>query len=738
MTKQEILDLVDKENIHFFRLQFIDIFGFMKNVAIPRSQIEKALDGKMMFDGSSIDGFVRINESDMYLKPDYGTFVVLPWRHLDGRGAARIICDVYKSDGKTPFEGCPRVNLKRVLGEAEKLGYTMNVGPECEFFLFRYDENGRPTTVTQDVAGYFDVDPADEGIACRREIIETLEQMGFEIEASHHEVAEGQHEINFKYADAITCADNTVTYKWVVKTIAKKYGLHATFMPKPVFGINGSGMHTNQSLFTLDGKNAFLDESADLELSDVARQYIAGIMKHARSFAAVTNPLVNSYKRLVAGYEAPVYVAWSASNRSASTRANMSLLASISSGVSSPRSPTASARSNIIGMALSISVTATPSISSWRRPEANSAPVTAPSVLAKAMRIGATDYLLKPFKPDQISLVMERISVQKRLVSQYNYLKGRLEKITRFDNIIGQAPAMEAVFSLIPEVAQSDSSILLFGETGTGKELVAKAIHAESRRSHLPFIAINCGAIPESLLESELFGHQKGVFTGATRARKGFLEVVSGGTLFLDEIGEISSKMQIDLLRVLEEKKITSIGSREPVDVDFRLVSATRQDLKKEAAEGNFREDFFYRINVIMIEIPPLRKRKEDISLLVEHFLIKYSQETSKKVDHVTSNAMGLLKQYDWPGNVRELENAIERAVVLSKSRTLRPEDFSFIQPSGIQFSESLSLREMEKEYIQKILEENTWNVTQSAKILGINRVTLHKMIKRYNLKRTP
>jgi DNA-binding NtrC family response regulator len=356
----------------------------------------------------------------------------------------------------------------------------------------------------------------------------------------------------------------------------------------------------------------------------------------------------------------------------------------------------------------------------------------------KAMRIGATDYLLKPFKPEHLSLVMERISVQKKLVSQYNYLKGRLEKITRFDNIIGQSPPMEAVFSLIPEVAQSDSSILLFGETGTGKELVAKAIHAESRRSHLPFIAINCGAIPESLLESELFGHQKGVFTGATRARKGFLEVVSGGTLFLDEIGEISQKMQVDLLRVLEEKKITSLGSREPIDIDFRLISATRQDLKKAVAEGNFREDFFYRINVILIEIPPLRKRKEDILLLVEHFLIKYSQETNKKVDHVTSDAIGLLKQYDWPGNVRELENAIERAVVLSKSRTLRTEDFSFIQPSGIQFSESLSLREMEKAYIQKILEENTWNVTQSAKILGINRVTLHKMIKRYNLKRKP
>ncbi len=354
----------------------------------------------------------------------------------------------------------------------------------------------------------------------------------------------------------------------------------------------------------------------------------------------------------------------------------------------------------------------------------------------KAMRIGATDYLLKPFKPDQLSLVMERIAAQERLVSQYNYLKGHLDKITRFENIIGQSPAMEKVFSLIPEVAQSDASILLFGETGTGKELVAKAIHAESRRSHLPFIAINCGAMPESLLESELFGHQKGVFTGATRARKGFLEVVSGGTLFLDEIGEISPKMQINLLRVLEEKKITSIGSREPVEVDFRLISATRRDLKKEVVEGIFREDFFYRINVIMIEIPPLRKRKEDIPLLAEHFLKKYCQETTKYVDHVTRDAMELLRHYDWPGNVRELENAIERAVVLSKSRTLGVDDLSFIRPPDKPFSKTLSLREMEKAYIQQILEENSWNVTQSAKILDINRVTLHKMMKRYRLER--
>jgi len=319
MTRNEIMKIIEEENIHFFRLQFVDICGFMKNVAIPCSQIEKALDGMMMFDGSSIDGFVRINESDMYLKPDYDTFVILPWRNKEGIAAARIICDIYKSDG-TPFEGCPRVNLKRVLAEAKELGYTMNVGTEAEFFLFEKDEDGTPTTITHDVAGYFTTDPDDMASDCRREIIETLEGMGYEIEASHHEVAEGQHEINFKYADALTCADNTITFKWVVKSIAANYGLHATFMPKPIFGINGSGMHTNQSLFNLDGTNAFYDESDKLELSEIAYKYIAGVLKNARGFVAVTNPLVNSYKRLVPGYEAPVYAAWSAANRSALVR----------------------------------------------------------------------------------------------------------------------------------------------------------------------------------------------------------------------------------------------------------------------------------------------------------------------------------------------------------------------------------------------------------------------------------
>jgi two-component system response regulator HydG len=356
----------------------------------------------------------------------------------------------------------------------------------------------------------------------------------------------------------------------------------------------------------------------------------------------------------------------------------------------------------------------------------------------KAMKLGASDYLLKPFKPEYLSLVMEKVTQQIKLSSEYNYLKSRLEKITRYDDIIGQGPAMSKIFELIPEVARSDSSILLVGETGTGKELVAKAIHAKSNRSYFPFIPINCGAIPDSLLESELFGHQKGAFTGATHSRKGFLEVVSGGTLFLDEIGEVSAKMQIDLLRVLEEKKITRIGDCNPVTVDFRLISATRRDLEQEIAAGNFREDFFYRINVITIHIPPLRERKEDIPLLVEHFLEKYSHETTKRVDHVTRDAVQRLSAYEWPGNVRELENVIERAVVLSKSRTLDLQDFSFLQTSPLIPSKLMSLRQMEKQYIRRILEECGWNITKAAKILDINRVTLHKKIKRFEMQKNP
>jgi two-component system response regulator HydG len=354
----------------------------------------------------------------------------------------------------------------------------------------------------------------------------------------------------------------------------------------------------------------------------------------------------------------------------------------------------------------------------------------------KAMKTGASDYLLKPFKPEQLSLALEKIAQQKRLTTEYNYLKGCLEKMTRFDNIVGQSTAMKKVFELIPEIAESDASILLTGETGTGKELVAKAIHAKSRRSQKPFIAINCGAIPDSLLESELFGHQKGVFTGADHARKGFLEVVSGGTLFLDEIGDISPKMQIDLLRVLEDKTIIRLGSREPTTVDFRLISATRRNLEQEVRTGRFREDFYYRINVIHINIPPLRERKSDIPLLLQHFLNKYSQETAKRVDRVSAETLDLLKGYTWPGNVRELENAVERAVVLSRSRTLKTGDFAFLQ-SNLRFSPiKPTLKELENSYLTQVLKENDWNVTKASGILGINRVTLHKKMKRLGLKR--
>ncbi|MEW9108691.1 type I glutamate--ammonia ligase [Cytobacillus gottheilii] len=313
-TKEDITRIAEEENVKFIRLQFTDILGTIKNVEIPISQLEKALDNKMMFDGSSIEGFVRIEESDMYLYPDLDTWVVFPWTAEKGK-VARLICDIYSPDG-TPFDGDPRNNLRRILSEMEELGFTdFNLGPEPEFFLFKLDQAGEPTLELNDNGGYFDLAPTDLGENCRRDIVLELEEMGFEIEASHHEVAPGQHEIDFKYADALTACDQIQTFKLVVKTIARKHGLHATFMPKPLFGVNGSGMHCNVSLFK-DGKNSFYDENGELQLSETARNFIAGIIKHAPSFTAVTNPTVNSYKRLVPGYEAPCYVAWSARNRS--------------------------------------------------------------------------------------------------------------------------------------------------------------------------------------------------------------------------------------------------------------------------------------------------------------------------------------------------------------------------------------------------------------------------------------
>lgn len=316
-SKEDIIRMVKEDDVEFIRMQFTDIFGQLKNVAITASQIEKAVNNQIMIDGSSIEGFTRIQESDQYLYPDLDTFAILPWRPQYGK-VARLICDVYNPDG-TPFVGDPRGTLKRTLARAAELGYVFNVGPECEFFLFQTDEEGRPTTKTNDEAGYFDLGPLDHGESTRREICLNLEKMGFEIEASHHEVAAGQHEIDFKYADALKTADNIMTFKLAVKTLAQKNGLHATFMPKPIFGINGSGMHTNMSLFK-DGKNVFYDENGDKKLSREAYSFIAGILHHMKGMTAITNPLVNSYKRLVPGYEAPCYMAWSASNRSALIR----------------------------------------------------------------------------------------------------------------------------------------------------------------------------------------------------------------------------------------------------------------------------------------------------------------------------------------------------------------------------------------------------------------------------------
>ena len=309
----DILALLREQEIHFLRLQFTDILGVSKNVEIPRSQFAKALAGDILFDGSSIEGFVRVEESDMLLKPDYSTYRALPFGPPGAR-VARLICDISLPDG-TPFVGDPRGRLKAAVAKAASLGFTMNAGMEAEFFLFKQDASGNATTDTHDVGGYFDLAPVDLGEEARRAIVDTLEQMGFEVEASHHEVAHGQHEIDFRYADALTTADNLTTFRFVVKQVAQRFGLSASFMPKPIFGQNGSGMHTHQSLFR-GSENAFWSADAPFELSDAALHYIGGLLRHARGYCAVTNPLVNSYKRLVAGFEAPINVAWSMRNRS--------------------------------------------------------------------------------------------------------------------------------------------------------------------------------------------------------------------------------------------------------------------------------------------------------------------------------------------------------------------------------------------------------------------------------------
>ena len=312
-SAERILDLTDKFAVDSLRLQFTDVTGINKNVEVPKSQFAKALAGDILFDGSSIEGFVRIEESDMLLKPDLETFRILPYDDEGGR-VARVICDIFQADN-APFAGCPRLTLKRQVAEAAKLGYSMMAGCEAEFFLFKLDEDGRPSLDTHDEGGYFDLAPVDKAEPLRRLIIQDLELLGFEVEAGHHEVAQGQHEIDFKYADAITTADNLATFKFVVRNVAYRHGYLATFMPKPISGANGSGMHTHQSLFQGD-TNAFFAPNTEWQLSRAGLSYIAGLLKHARGIVAVTNPLVNSYKRLVPGYEAPTNVAWSMRNRS--------------------------------------------------------------------------------------------------------------------------------------------------------------------------------------------------------------------------------------------------------------------------------------------------------------------------------------------------------------------------------------------------------------------------------------
>lgn len=316
-SREDILRMVEEQGVSFIRLQFTDILGVVKNVAISRNQLEKALDNQIMFDGSSIEGFTRIQESDMYLRPDYNSFTILPFAPREN-AVARLICDVYMPNS-APFIGDPRGCLRRVLAEAAGMGYELYAGPEPEFYLFKLDADGRPTIIPNDEGGYFDLSPIDLGINTRRDIVLALEQMGFEVEASHHEVGPGQQEIDFKYADALTTADNIITFKFVTKAIAKEHGYHATFMPKPMFGEAGSGMHMHQSLFQ-NGENAFYDPNDRLGLSKIAYWYMGGVLKHARAIAAITNPTVNSYKRLVPGFEAPVYISWSAANRSAMIR----------------------------------------------------------------------------------------------------------------------------------------------------------------------------------------------------------------------------------------------------------------------------------------------------------------------------------------------------------------------------------------------------------------------------------
>jgi len=355
----------------------------------------------------------------------------------------------------------------------------------------------------------------------------------------------------------------------------------------------------------------------------------------------------------------------------------------------------------------------------------------------EAMKNGAYDYLLKPFDPEELGVLIEKIITYQAQMRENVFLKEEFKERSRFESMIGQSPPMHSVFALIEDVAPMDSTVLLTGETGTGKGLAAKAIHTHSRRCEGPFVVVNCGAIPEHLMESELFGHQKGAFTDAKETKKGRLELAHGGTLFLDEIGEISMRMQIDLLRVLEDRVFYRVGGTQPIEADFRVITATNRNLETEIKKEIFREDLFYRINVITLEMPPLRQRKEDIPLLAEHFLRRFSIETNKAIDSISREAIDEMMLHDWPGNVRELENAIERAVVVGKSRTINPEHLPFFDTTGDAILSDNSLKAVEKVHITRILDDSGWNIARSAKTLGIDRSTLYNKIKRYGIRKS-
>jgi DNA-binding NtrC family response regulator len=356
----------------------------------------------------------------------------------------------------------------------------------------------------------------------------------------------------------------------------------------------------------------------------------------------------------------------------------------------------------------------------------------------EAIKAGAYDYIVKPFDPEEVALLIKKILEHKNLILENILLRQKLEERYEFEDLIGKGPAMQQVFELIRNVAPTQATVLITGESGTGKELVAKALHAISPRRFEPFIALSCGALPDTLLESELFGYEKGAFTGAAHTKKGRFEMADGGTLFLDEVGEISLKTQIDLLRVLQEKAFRRLGGTDLVKVDVRIISATNRDLAQAITQGIFRPDLFYRLNVVGLHLPPLRERREDIPLLAKHFLRRYAIEINKKIERLAPSALELLMEYNWPGNVRELENAIERAVVISPGHELAAKDFTFLQPgSGLLDEPSArNLQALEKLHIHRILEENHWNISKTAVDLGIDRVTLYNKIKKYGFER--